>query len=339
VDWWFLYHRHSILDQFIVFLLSVLLFLFFNMAPGALSMRTFSGKASENVEVWVTDAKRALVAAELDSGMLDAPAEDASAAAKAAHATRVKVLDLRAADALVGCFVDAAAAFGRSLPESSMASPEKVFEALEKRFASAVSKLAARQAIASFRRAAGASVNETWSTLEELCHRANPNMDEAEKTMHLLAALGQTGSQVIALHGEPESLDDAITAARAIEAAHTKGGPLGSVAAAATGGTVGVAAVQAGPRVDGMSELIGLLRQLVSNQAQSLQPAGQKKQQQRQARGANRFVDGTPVCNECGVLGHMRRECPGRTSGTGGGGAGSAAGPGASSSGAPPFRQ
>ena len=77
-----LYHSHSVAVSFnhsIVFVLSVLLFSFVNMAP--LTPRVFSGKASDNVDLWVAEAKRALVAAELDSAMLPEPAKKDSTTA------------------------------------------------------------------------------------------------------------------------------------------------------------------------------------------------------------------------------------------------------------------
>ena len=308
-----------------------------NMAP--LTLRVFSGKASDNVDLWVAEAKRALVAAELDSAMLPEPAKKDSTT-EAAHAAAVKALDRRAAAALVGFLSDAAAATGRSMSDADLASPAAFFKVLQERFQPAVSKLTALAKLKAFTRPPGASVNETWALLHELCITAQPSMPEADMVFHLMAALGPIGNQILASRGEPTKLADVLAWARDIEAASQKGAGVaatwpawsvdgqpavpvptwasgGSVAAAGssyTGGTQGVSS--SGTADPTMAAILSTLRQLVAQHSSShSSSSSQSSSSQRQSRSHSQLHlqrRRKGLCFTCGEAGHLQRECPQR---------------------------
>lgn len=281
----------------------------------------FSGTAAEDVTIWVADAKRALVAANLDAATEQ---DDAKRA----------LLDRRAAAALVGALDGAALNAARLLSDADLIKPSVLFEHLVGIFGTVATVHAAYAALHAYERPATSSTAEVYASVLVLCKKANPDMAASEKLVHFLRALGDVGKHVVS-QGYPASLDAALKSARAIEAAGMGGGtshrPVAAASAQAAPAPKGVVGAihQSAPLmfpapVSGVSSevgtssevdrLIAAVGHLVQTQTARAAPrggrGGRRGRGPRTALPNNWAANGQPICNTCGETGHMHRECP-----------------------------
>lgn len=308
-----------------------------SMVPSALSLRVFAGAATDDVDMWIGEARRALVAANLDSTVVVGHVGESLE-----KKTQKAALDRRAAAALLGCLTDAAAAAGRTLAPDAATEPEVVYTLLREFFRKSTASLSKYLALCEFRRKPGMSVNQVHAFVLDLCQQVNPHMDEMQKVTYFLSALGPLGKQVIS-RGSPSKLADALSAARDIEAA----GATPSAVAAAAVSTLPPAVSQtaaADPALNAMlAELLLLLKSqrasaAVSGPSSGITPVPNAAGRRRGPFLANRFTDeGIPICNHCHQAGHIRSACPVRAGLTATVGAPPSAG--SAGGGNPSFRQ
>lgn len=276
---------------------------------GGVRLPVFAGAPADDVDDWAESARAALAAA----GLTDKTS---------------------AARALVTALAGAARDFVRTISEETAADPDAVFTALRNFFGPVDPTAAARAKLFSFRRG-DLSVPQYAARVLALCRRVRPDMPEAEQVDFFIRGLDALTMQALLGLPTPSSLADAISVARRIDHARSAAATVSTAAAslAATFASssspdsdldVPVVAVAAVPtplsrdselselrRRVRMLELAGPSRNAVSAPGRLPAPTASVDHQRRHMDPArDRFTtDGKPICNKCGVAGHIARAC------------------------------